>query len=208
VTDSESPSLPTWYARRSTLPSGLHLVSAFQGTEVPDGETLHAGKAALWSTEPASNALIRVTIAEEALPKAPAAWFVSVTEPRAEPPAMNLVAYVTDDFPPGTIINQFQFGSLGLSSDEQAGAIRWLWQYALVHQVFVSPEWRRGGLATALVYTASAFHQANGWPGRLHSNGQRTELGERFATALDHPGRIAPLDETMPPMDPAAPPVE
>jgi hypothetical protein len=126
VTDSEA--LPTWYARRGTLPTGLHLVSAFRGHEVPDGETLHDGKPALWSTEPAENALIRVTIAEEALPKAPSAWFVSVNEPRADPPAMNLVAYVTDDFPPGTIINQFQFGSLQLASEDQAGAIRLLWQ--------------------------------------------------------------------------------
>lgn len=203
MTDPESPGLPTWYARRGSLPTGLHLVSAFRGDEVPDGETLHDGKPALWSTEPADNALIRVSIDAEAIPKAPAAWFVSVGEPRADPPATNLVAYVTDDFAPGTIINRFQFGSLGLPSDEQAGAIRWLWQYALVHQVFVAPAWRRSGLATALVYTASAFHQANGWPGRLHGNGQRTELGERFATTLDHPGRIASLEETMPPMDPA-----
>jgi GNAT superfamily N-acetyltransferase len=183
-------------------------VSAFRGTEVADGETLHGGRPALWSTEPAENALIRVTISPEAVPNAPAAWFVSVPEPRAEPPAVNLVAYLTDHFPAGTVINRYQFGSLGLPGDEQAGAIRWLFQYGLVHQVFVAPQWRRAGLGTVLVYAASAFHQANGWPGRLHGNGQRTELGERFATALDHPGRIAPLEETMPPMDAAAPPVE
>jgi GNAT superfamily N-acetyltransferase len=177
------------------------LVSAFRGHEVADGETLHGGRPALWSTEAAENGLIRVTISPGAVPNAPSAWFVSVDEPRADPPAANLVAYVTDDFPPGTIINRYQFGSLGLSSDDQAGAIRWLWQYGLVHQVFVAPQWRRAGLGTVLVYTASAFHQANGWPGRLHSNGQRTELGERFATTLDHPGRIPPLEETMPPMD-------
>ena len=205
MADSETPPLPTWYARRSTQPNGLHLVSAFRGTEVPDGETLHDGKPALWSTEPSDQGLIRVRVADEVAPTAPAAWFVSVNEPRADPPAANLVAYVTDDFPPGTIVNRFQFGSLGLKSESQVGAIRWLWQFGVVHQVFVAPQWRRHRLGTVLIYTASAFHQANGWPGRLHGNGQYTELGDRFLATLDHPERIPPLTETMPPMDPAGP---
>jgi hypothetical protein len=34
-------------------------------------------------------------------------------------------------------------------------------------------------LATLLRSSASAFHQPNGWPGALRSDGRRTDLGER-----------------------------
>jgi len=194
----------TWYARRSTLASGLHLVSAHSGNEFPDGSTVHDGQAALWSTEASAEGIIRVAIAPAAAPQAPAAWFVSVDEPRAAPRATNLVAYVTDDFPPGTVINRFQFGSLGLANEEQAGAIRWFRDDGLIHQVFVAERWRRHRLGTVLLYAASAVHQANGWPGKLHGDGRRTALGEHFAATLPHPDRIAPLAERMPPMDPSA----
>lgn len=202
MSDNEGVSLPTWYARRARLESGLHLVSAHRGTEFADGETIHGGNGALWSTEASQNGLIRVLVSAATVPEAPATWFVSVDEFRENSPAANLVAYATDDFPPGTIINRYQFGSLGLSSDDQAGAVRWLRDLGLVHQIFVAPKWRRRDLGKLLLYTASAFHQANGWPGRLHGDGRRTELGQRFVANLDHPERITPLTETMPPMDP------
>jgi GNAT superfamily N-acetyltransferase len=198
VPDPERPTRPTWYARRATLASGLHLVSAHQGDEAADGTTLHEGRPALWSTEPSDHGMIRLATT---VPDAPPAWFVSVDEPRAMPPAANLVAYVTDDFPPGTVINRFRFGSLGLSNDDQAGAIRWFRQDGLIHQIFVAPVWRRHSLGTVLVYAASAFHQANGWGGRIHADGRRTEQGERFAVAFDHPGRVEERTETMPSMD-------
>lgn len=201
MSNGEPSSSPTWYARRSTLPSGLHLVSAHRGDEFEDGTTIHDGRPALWSTEATDAGLLRVVLS---VPDAPPAWFVSVDEARADPPAANLVAYVTDDFAPGTIINRYQFGSLGVPGDQQAGAVRWLRQYGLVHQIFVAPQWRRRQLGTVLLYAASAFHQANGWPGKLHGDGRRTELGQQFAAGLDHRQRIADLDETMPAMDPGS----
>ena len=203
---AEGSPLPTWYARRTQLSSGLHLVSAHRGHEFDDGQTIHEGREALWSTELSENGMIRVLVSPAVVPKAPPTWFVSVDEFRENPPAANLVAYSTDDFPPGTVINKYQFGSLGLSSEEQAGAVRWLRDIGLVHQIFVAPQWRRRDVGTLLIYAASAFHQANGWPGRLHGDGRRTELGQQFVARLDHPERITPLSETMPPMDPAVSP--
>jgi len=203
MSENLSPAAGTWYARRATLESGLHLVSAHRGDEHDDGATID--HPALWSTELSATGLIRLAVAPEAVPGAPAVWFVSVEEPRSTPRATNLVAYATDDFPAGTVINRFQFGGLGLANEEQAGAIRWLTDDGLVHQVFVGEKWRRHKLATVLIYAASAFHQANGWPGKLHGDGRRTPLGEQFTGSLQHPGRIAPLAESMPPMDPSAP---
>jgi GNAT superfamily N-acetyltransferase len=196
-----TPNTPTWYVRRATLPSGLHLVSAHRGDEFPDGSTMHDGHPALWSTEPSENGLLRVIVAQASVPDAPSTWFVNVDEPRAMPPAANLVAYATDDFPAGTVVNKFQFGSLGLPSEEQAGAVRWF-RDGLVHQVFVAPKWRRKQLGTLLIYAASAFHQANGWQGKLHGDGRYTDLGNRFLENVPHAARIPQLTEPMPPMDP------
>lgn len=198
----DSPDTPTWYARRATLASGLHLVSAHRGDEFPDGSTMHGGHPALWSTEASENGMLRVLVSLDSVPDAPPTWFVNVDEPRAMPPATNLVAYATGDFPAGTIINRFQFGSLGIPSEEQAGAIRWF-RDGLVHQVFVAPKWRRKQLGTLLIYAASAFHQANGWEGKLHGDGRYTDLGDRFLQQVPHAARIPQRSAKMPPMDPA-----
>ena len=60
-------------------------------------------------------------------------------------------------------------------------------------------------MATAVIYAASAYHQLHGWPGRLHSDGRRTTLGEQLVAGLRHPDRIAPLETLMPPMDEGGP---
>jgi hypothetical protein len=60
-------------------------------------------------------------------------------------------------------------------------------------------------VATALIYAASAYHQLHGWPGRLHSDGRRTAMGEQLAAGIRHPSRIAALDHLLPPMDPNRP---
>lgn len=81
---------------------------------------------------------------------------------------------------------------------------RWWRNDAVVDQVYVSPDMRRSHLATHVIYAASAFHQLHGWPGRLHSDGRRTMLGEALVAEFRHPGRIAPLEKLLTPMDPPA----
>jgi hypothetical protein len=56
-------------------------------------------------------------------------------------------------------------------------------------------------LGTVLIYAAEALHQAQGWPGHLHGDGRRTDLGSRFAAGVRHPQRVAPLTDLMPDMD-------
>jgi GNAT superfamily N-acetyltransferase len=99
------------------------------------------------------------------------------------------------------VISNMTFASVGAAADPQAGAVRWYPSSGVVHQVYVSEEWRRHRLGTALLYTADAFHHANGWPGALRSDGRRTDIGERFVAGLRHPHRIRPRDTVMPPMD-------
>jgi hypothetical protein len=198
-----------WYARTGALGSGLHRVSAYLGAEHPDGTWVDLDPAdlpsapTLWATDDATSGLLRVSIAERAAPGAPPLWYVWVDEPRASPVAANLVAFADDRVAPGTIVDRYAFASMGVPNDSQAGAIRW-YRSGVIHQIFVGEAWRRRQVGTCLLYAASAFHQANGWPGHLRADGRRTELGERMAASLKHPQRVQPLTDLMPPMDPAA----
>lgn len=201
---------PVWYVRDGLLDSGRWAVSAYAGPEHADGEVLAAGfspgdgRPVVWRTGPPAHekGLLHVGYPVEAAPGAPPMWFVQLDEPRSRPPAAVLVAFATETFPPGTVVDRYAFATAGVHNDLQLGAVRWYRTMALVHQIFVSPGHRRRSVGTALLHAADAVHQANGWPGRLHSDGRRTELGEQFIAGLRYPQRFAPLAETMPPMDP------
>ena len=195
-----------WYRRLGRLDSGLWIVEAIEGDRHPDGTVAPDDKTAdsavdgpvLWRTEPSEFGLLRIVF--NAVPGLPPLWFTFVDEPKAGPAAANLVAFATPTFPAGTVVSGYAFASAGVPNDEQGGAVRW-YRDGRIHQIFVSPDHRRQNVGTALLYAASAWHQANGWSGKLHADGRRTELGQRFAAGVRHPSRLQPLNETMPPMD-------
>lgn len=197
-----------WYIRRGRLSPTLWDVESRTGPEHEDGALVDAGGPGvdaaplLWSVDSSGRGLLRVTLEPGVAPSAPDCWFVLVAEPRATPAAVNLVAYADDRFPAGTVVSNFTFASAGVPNDEQVAAVRWYPGTGVVHQIYVASAWRRHQLGTALLYTASAVHQAHGWTRHLRSDGRRTDIGQRFTAGLRHPGRIAPHTEVMPPMDP------
>ncbi|TDT14518.1 hypothetical protein BDK89_0073 [Ilumatobacter fluminis] len=195
-----------WYVREQPLRHGRWQVRCHlddrhdDGTIVDDSGDLD-DVFVLWRAELAADGHSTITVAPGMAPGAPGCWFVELPEGNADPPAMTLVAFGTDDHAPGTVVSDAEFFHLPVRSDQQLGAIRWWPEEAVVDQVFVHEDWRRRHVATVLIYTASAYHQHHGWPGRLHSDGRRTKLGISLVTGLRHPERIAPLDLVLPPMD-------
>jgi len=193
------------YIRRGRLNSGLWEASAFGLDDVTDGTVQDGGhepdQEPAWSTSEVESGLLKVTIGGYLLPNPPALWFVSINEPRADPAATNLVAFGGDRFEPGTIVNRYTFATAGVPNGEQAGAVRWYPGGGLVHQLFVAPAWRRQFVASTMLYVADAFHQANGWEGKVHGDGRRTALGQMLSAGLRHPNRAKQLTEEMPPMD-------
>lgn len=163
----------------------------------------------MWRVSSSASGLIHIAIDPAFIPEAPDVWFVYVPEPQASPAAANLVAYSVDALradlgvPAGTVVGANRFPLLGVPNDAQLAAIRWYPRDGLIHQVFVRPDHRRRSLGTVMIYAASAFHQAHAWPGRLHGDGRRTELGDKFVAGLRHPQRYAPLTDLQPPMDPS-----
>lgn len=212
MTTSQSGIL--WYRRGSSIGEGLVEVSSHLNNLHADGQVVDTADEPsdadkVWYASESAVGIVNISIEPGAIPGAPAVWFVFVPEPKGDPAAANLVAYGIDSLPPeltmpaGTVVSANRFPMLGVPNDAQLGAIRWYPRDGLIHQVFVSPAARRQSLGTVMIYAASAFHQANSWPGRLHGDGRRTDLGDKFVAGLRHPQRYAPLTEVQPPMDPA-----
>jgi GNAT superfamily N-acetyltransferase len=111
---------------------------------------------------PSERGLLWIGVSELIAPEAPDLWYVRVDEPKANPPAVNLVAFMGDARPAGTVINNYQFASMDINSDTQAAAVRRYPRDGLVHQVYVSPQWRRLQVGTKLLYAAGALHQSMG----------------------------------------------
>jgi len=173
----------------------------------PDGEVIaspgdHAGDFLLWDADIDADDRSVLTVAPCVRAGSPDAWFVVLEEGNGAERTCTLVAFATPHLATGTVVTDPVFFHMPVRSDEQVGAIRWWPEDAVVDQVFVGREWRRSHLATVLIYSASAYHQHHGWPGRLHSDGRRTMLGEALVAEFRHPGRIARLDKLLSPMDP------
>jgi hypothetical protein len=199
-----------WYRREALLDGRLWQARCFFDDRFDDGHIVEPGDdpgdlsdaLEIWSTAVDESGRLVVTVNDWAAPGAPPLWYVSLLRPGDDPPTVSLVAFETDHFAPGTVITDTQFLPLAVRSDAQVGAIRWWSDEACVEQVYVSPELRRVHAATKIIYAASAFHQAHGWAGRLHSDDRRTELGQQLVVGLRHANRIEPWGRHMAPMDP------
>ncbi len=194
------------YTRGTRLTSGIYPTTARMTDLESDGAMVQSPDLdwpVLWQTFPSERGIMRVQVAPVVAPDSPELWFVQIDEPRSDPPATNLVGFASDARPAGTVLNHYQFATVGVHSDEQVAAVRWYPRDGLVHQVYVAPQWRRHQVGTLILYAAGAVHQSMGWPGRLHSDGRRTAAGDALTSNILHPVRIAALSETMPDMDPA-----
>jgi GNAT superfamily N-acetyltransferase len=192
------------YVRGEPISDGVWATTARMTDAGIDGgydQEADVGWPILWQTFPSERGILRVDVAPVVAPEAPAVWFVLIHEPKAEPAATNLVGFVGDALPPGTVVGRYQFATMGVRSEEQVAAVRWYPRDGLVHQVYVAPAWRRQQLGSLILYTAGAVHQSMGWSGKLHSDGRRTTAGDALTSNILHPVRIAPLSESMPDMD-------
>jgi hypothetical protein len=196
------------FKRGQRLDNGLWEVCCWQSDDFPDGTEVDEPREdwiPAWTMSGTDRGLIQMSFDSFTLEEDLNVWFVFVDEPKANPAAVNLVAFAGDERPMGTIVSRYAFATMGVPNDRQLGAVRWYPHDGLIHQIFVGPDWRRNKMATYILNTASAFHHANGWAGILHADGRRTELGDHLAAASGYPGRYRPLEDRMPTMDPPPP---
>lgn len=208
-----SGSRPTnaWIHRAGRLEDRWWRAHAYLDDRFPDGTKLDPRDDPgdltdvfwAWATDVDEARHLVITINPAAVPGASDLWFVAIEERHGRKRhTTSLVAFDTDHFPDGTVVTNAEFVPMKVRSDRQAAAIRWWREEAVVDQIFVRADIRRTHVGLKIIYTAASYHQAHGWPGVLHSDGRRTDLGERLATGVPHPQRISAWDERMAPMDP------
>ncbi len=151
-----------------------------------------------WNTRIVDGRLV-IWVNPERAPRAPDLWYCAVFDASGERPAVNIVAFASDDVAPGTVVPDTEFFALPVRSDEQVAAVRVFTDDGEVDQIYVASEYRRLHVAAKLIRVASAFHMAHGWNGLLHDTGRRTDLGEELGAVFT---RVAERRERMPPMDP------
>ncbi|MEN9793046.1 MAG: hypothetical protein RL330_1124 [Actinomycetota bacterium] len=209
----QSPAPPTgtsaWYERLAPLSTDRWHVRCWMHDRHPDGEVIvspgdHSGDFLLWDADVDAQDRPVLSISPAVRTGSPEVWFVELHGEDAHGPAVTLVAFDTPHLPPGTVVTDPVFFHMPVRSEQQVAAVRWWRNDAVVDQVYVRPDMRRSHLSIHVLYAASAFHQLHGWPGRLHSDGRRTVLGEALAEHLRATGRIAPLEHLLTPMDPPA----
>lgn len=135
-------------------------------------------------------------------PKAPPIWFAELPELDRTPPASNLLAFTGHGIEPGTLLDEQALREVPVTSEDQLGAARWYPATGEADQVYVSPQWRRRTIGSALLVAISTLTTARGL-NSIWSDGQRTADGERFRKARPHWSyRAGELTHLAPPMTP------
>jgi hypothetical protein len=172
--------------------------------ELPiDAASAEVGADAVCVASYAGGRVATLTVGERGAPGAPPLWFSEVVETAAAPPAVNLIAFTNPHALPGALLDVSAMRSVGATTDDQIGAVRWYPATGEVDQIYVQPAWRRRHIAAALIGAAAALSYARDWP-RLWSDGQRTELGEQLRNASPWRTRTADLTHLAPPMTPSS----
>jgi GNAT superfamily N-acetyltransferase len=197
--------MPVWFARTGRPDGGMALACVL-GSRHPYRHVVETPVAAdasvLYRAEySAAGEMTRAVVDDTFAGGGVDLWFVEVPEADADPPATNLVAYATPEWPDGTLVARGEAERAGADPREQVGALRWWTATGQVHQVYVAPHMRRRRIGTKLVLTGAALTLGRRWPS-LWSSGDLTDLGQAWITASVWSSRVAPRTRTVPPMTP------
>lgn len=197
---------PVWFARTPSPGPGLRL-ACVMGEEHPYRHVVDVAEDAplapvLYRADYGPDGeMTRVTIEPDFSQGAVDLWYRELPEPEADPPATNLLAFATPEWPDGTIVGSEEFDDAGADLRAQAAALRWWTGTGQVHQVFVIPHMRRRGIGSKLVLAGAALTVGRRWPS-LWSSGDLTDLGDSWISSSVWASRVAPRTRVVPPMTP------
>lgn len=210
-TEPEAPKSYGWWKCRALGPDGTPIWLAHVGSnlhtddvwvELPEHEATELiGDDAVCLATYADGLVTRLEVTPRGAPKAPPLWFAEVVEPDSSPPAVILIAFSGHDVEPGRLLDREARTDVAVTSADQLGALRWYPATGEVDQIYVSPDWRRRSIGSALIAAGGTLAVARGWE-RLWGDGQRTALGDRWRKASPWAHRAATLSHLAPPMTP------
>lgn len=115
--------------------------------------------------------VVALDVAAHRVPKAAPMYWVELSDNDARPPAVVLQAHDAAGEPAGRLTTEAPLPPLGW--------VRWYPMTGLLEDIWVQPDRRRTGVATALLYAADTLSAARAWQ-RLWADGQRTDLADRL----------------------------
>jgi GNAT superfamily N-acetyltransferase len=199
-----------WYALPAAgASSGERVVHGILGVAHPDAarvetapdvlERLPKGERHLWTAR--GRGRVRSIEVVGVAAAGPAPWFVLQGDQGPSERAV-LIAFRGGLTAATSVLDEVEVAALGIESRDQVGAVDWEPETGIIRQLFVQPDLRRQRLGMLLVLAASAVQQFHGWPGVVRADGGRTDMGQRFLTAIPFQTRVPPWTRRAMPMDP------
>jgi GNAT superfamily N-acetyltransferase len=119
----------------------------------------------------AGNDIALLAVPAHCVPKAPPLSWAERSDNDAHPPATVLEAIDATGARPDVL--------QASGRTDPIGWVRWYPMTGLIDDIWVAPQLRRHGIATALLYAADVLSAARDWR-RLWADGQRSDLGDRL----------------------------
>lgn len=171
--------------------------------ELPEAEAIaYLGDATLARAElDSSGKVTSLRVSPDAAPGAPPMWFAELPEEDTQARPTNVLAFSGHDVEPGRLLSRDEMLATGASTSDQLGAIRIYPGTGRVDQIYVSPDWRRRKVGTALMFASGVLILARDLT-LMWGDGQRTAEGDRLNKGSVWGRRAAPLTHLAPPMTP------
>ncbi len=198
--------MPVWFARRA-LPEGATAIACVLGDAHPyrhviDTTVSEEPGTVLYRGEYTADGEMTSCVVDPAFQQGGIdLWYVEESEQGADPPATNLLAFATPEWPDGSIVSIDDADARGVDLREQVGALRWWTETGQVHQVYVAAHMRRRRIGSKLTLTGAALTLGRRWPS-LWATGELTDMGAVFVSRAPWTSRVAPRSMSHPPMTP------
>ncbi len=131
-------------------------------------------------------------------------WYALVREYGKLKQSQTLVAFNTDHYAEGTVVEVDELKSRGFDPSfmsQRIAAIRWGFGDPHIEQLFVDQNHRRKRISIRIINVADVVNVAGNWGGFIYGGDQVTDLGEQLRGAWSNSARVQNIVAKMPPMD-------
>lgn len=156
-----------------------------------------------WSSVDDNNRLI-VHVPTYHIPNAIPMWYALIREYGELKQSQTLVAFDTDHYPDGTVVEVSELQQRGFDPSFMANrvaAIKWGFGDPHVEQIFVIEKYRRRRMSVKLINVADIVNLAGNWGGFIYGGDQVTAMGEQLGLAWAGSARLRPVEVHLSPMN-------